>query len=94
MNKLCAVVAILILSNAASANSIKYPERAERLRINGIVDVLYDINKEGRAENIRVLNAEPKYVFEGSVRKDIGHWEFPPEKPQKDINLHIVFKAN
>lgn len=94
MNKLCAIVAILILSKAASANSIKYPERAERLRIDGEVTVLYDVNAQGRTENIRVISAQPQYVFSRSVKKQIAQWKYPAGHKETDIPLRVIFTSN
>ncbi|MDU1575437.1 MAG: TonB family protein [Pantoea sp.] len=79
---------------SAEANVIKYPARAENLRIGGEVNVLYDINKSGRVENVRLTKAEPLYVFERSVRKQMSYWKFPIGEARKDEKLKILFKAN
>jgi len=76
------------------ANVIKYPVRAENLRIGGEVNVLYDINNNGRVENVRFTRAEPPYVFDRSVRKQISYWKFPAGAARKDELLKIIFKAN
>ncbi|WP_293649702.1 TonB family protein [uncultured Pantoea sp.] len=78
----------------ADANIIKYPVRAENLRIDGEVNVLYDVNRNGRVENIRLISAEPPDVFDRSVRKQISYWKFTSGKAKKNEQLKIIFKAN
>ncbi|WP_312837181.1 TonB family protein [Pantoea sp.] len=79
---------------AAEANVIKYPSRAENLRIDGEVQVIYDVNKDGKVENIRFTSSEPLYVFDRSVRKQMSYWKFPTGETRKDEQLKILFKAN
>lgn len=89
------ILALLFTSiTAMAANVIHYPTRAEKLRIDGEVSVLYDVNEQGRAENIRVINTEPKYVFDRYVQKQIAEWKYPKDSPQRDIPLRVIFKAN
>lgn len=94
MYKFLLPFAFMMAAFNAEANVIKYPVRAENLRIDGEVDVLYDINKNGRVENIRLIRAEPNDVFDRSVRKQISYWKFSPGKARKDERLKILFKAN
>ncbi|MGP2500412.1 TonB family protein [Pantoea ananatis] len=84
----------IIFSFSSYANVIKYPERAESLRIDGNVSIIYDIDNNGNVNNIRVLNAEPKYVFERSVVKQISRWKFPRNDEKKNIELNVIFDAN
>lgn len=90
------MLAILLLAplTASAANVITYPERAEKLHIEGVVNVIYDINAKGHTENIRVVSVEPKYVFDRGVKKQIAQWQYPEGQPQKDVPLKVIFKAN
>lgn len=93
MNKLfCAF--IMAVTFSSEANVIKYPTRAENLRIEGEVNVLYDINNNGSVDNVRLIKAEPPYVFDRSVRNQISHWRFPAGEAKNDESLRILFKAN
>ena len=85
---------LIISASSLATNSLSYPERAQKLRINGEVNVLYDINKAGDTENIRIVSMTPEYVFDREVQKQIGDWRYPAGQPQKDIPLRILFKAN
>ena len=94
MKTLIPSLILMVASFTSEANVIKYPERAERLRIDGEISVLYDINKSGKVENVRVTKTDPPYIFERSVRKQISLWEFPSGEPRTDQLLKIIFKAN
>lgn len=86
---------LFFLSTVVHAdNKITYPERAEMLRIGGEVNVAYDISREGKTENIRIISVNPKYVFDRDVKRQIATWNYPKNDPQKDVVLRVVFKAN
>jgi len=88
------IFAAFFLAFSSEANLIKYPVRAENLRIDGEIRVLYDVNKDGRGENIRFTRSDPPYVFDKSVRKQMSYWKFPTGEARKDEQLKILFKAN
>ena len=94
MRKFSTALLILFSIVVHADNKITYPERAEMLRIDGEVDVVYDISPEGKTDNIRVISVSPKYVFDREVKKQISTWRYPQNKPQKDVALRVVFKAN
>jgi len=94
MYKLIFAAFFLASAFCSEANVIKYPVRAENLRIDGEVQVLYDVNKDGRVENIRFTSSEPPYVFDRSVRKQMSYWKFATGEARKDEQLKILFKAN
>lgn len=94
MLKLILPIIFMVASISSEANVIKYPVRAENLRIDGEVNVIYDINKLGKVENVRLIRAEPPYVFDRSVRKQISYWKFPAGAARKDERIKIIFKAN
>ena len=55
-----------------------YPKRAHNLGIEGWVEVQYQVNQQGRAVNIEVIQAQPEKVFEKSAIKAIKSWTFEP----------------
>ncbi len=92
MKNIAVILFVLIVSGcSAGPNKVTYPLRASELRVSGAVSVIYDINEEGRAENIRVLNAEPKYYFEKSIKQDISKWNFAKNDPRKDVRLDVEY---
>lgn len=55
-----------------------YPFYAKQRRIEGEVRVRFIVNKEGRVENITIVDAEPAEVFEDSVIRCVSSWRFRP----------------
>lgn len=94
MRKLILLSIVFFSSLANSANVISYPDRPEKLRIGGEVNVLYDVNIIGKTENIRLVSAEPEYIFNRSVKRQISLWRFAKGDSQKDVPLKVIFKAN
>lgn len=94
MKKLCALILIFVSFSLFAKESLTYPDRAKSLRITGTVDLLYDISEDGRVENVRVINANPKYVFERSVIKQVSNWRMPIGDKREGVPLHVIFKMN
>lgn len=55
-----------------------YPFSAKRRRITGKVVVRFLVDVEGKVDNVKVLEAAPKGVFEDSVLSAINKWRFSP----------------
>ncbi len=55
-----------------------YPMRARRLGIEGWVNVEFIVTREGRVRDIKVVEAEPKGVFESSVTQSVSQYRFKP----------------
>ncbi|MCU5775241.1 TonB family protein [Winslowiella arboricola] len=82
---------MLLGLSVSHANDITYPKRAYYLDQKGYTDVIYDINSNGKVENVRVVKAEPKNIFENSVKEQMHRWKFESGHPQKDVKLRIDF---
>lgn len=59
-----------------------YPYKARRLAMEGYVKVIFLVNRKGTVSDLTILEAEPKDVFEQSVKKTLPKWRFKPA--QKD----------
>lgn len=57
-----------------------YPQRALAAGIEGEVTLAFTITADGRVENLRVTNAEPRGVFEREARRAAGRWRFAPRR--------------
>ncbi|MDZ4192689.1 TonB family protein [Ectopseudomonas chengduensis] len=56
----------------------EYPRYALQRGIEGFVKLAFTINRSGNVENIRVLEANPRNVFEREARRAASRWRFAP----------------
>lgn len=56
----------------------EYPDQARRRGIEGHVRLAFTITRQGRVENIRVLESVPANVFDRSARRAAARWRFAP----------------
>ncbi len=56
----------------------KFPDKARRGGIEGFVKMSVFINESGGVEQVRVLDATPRGIFEGAAEEAIKGWEFQP----------------
>lgn len=68
-----------------------YPPRAKVLGIEGRVSVMFDVNAEGRVENVRVLSAQPRNMFERDIRLAMRRWTYEPGKPATNLTVNFKF---
>ncbi len=55
-----------------------YPYGAKRRQVEGWVKLQFVVNERGMVEDIRVIAAEPKGVFESAARQAVSRWRFKP----------------
>ncbi|OQY23736.1 MAG: hypothetical protein B6I37_04915 [Desulfobacteraceae bacterium 4572_35.2] len=55
-----------------------YPLRAKRLGLEGWVRIKLLISKHGDVEQVTVIDAQPKDVFESTVERGVKMWRFSP----------------
>jgi len=77
---------------AVSRPDPSYPERARALGIEGTVKIQFDVNNEGLLENVQVISATPRNVFEREIRQVTRRWRYESGKPAKNIVVIIQFK--
>ena len=79
---------------ALSISKPAYPARAAALRIEGNVRVKFDVDSDGRVGNVTILSAQPRNMFERSVRDQVKKWRYQPGQPGQGITMNIVFRIN
>ncbi|HET6430792.1 energy transducer TonB [Dyella sp.] len=56
----------------------RYPTQAQRARTEGYVVVSFTVTAEGRTSNIKVVDAQPRRVFDRAATDAVERWEFKP----------------
>lgn len=59
--------------------ALKYPRHAAKKRMNGFVKMAFDINEQGKAVNIKVVDASPKHIFNESAISALSQWQYNPK---------------
>jgi protein TonB len=67
-------------SNAEPIERVKpsFPQEAQLKGIEGWVMLRFDITEEGRVENIQVVDANPRNLFEREARNAVKKWKYAP----------------
>ena len=61
-----------------SKTSPVYPRRAVKRQIEGYVELEFTVTKAGKIENLAIVDAKPKRVFDRSAMRAAQHYEFEP----------------
>ena len=76
----------------------KYPIQAARDGKEGWVTLSFTINEIGGVEDVNVIDAEPKRVFDKEAKRALRKWKYKPNvidgKPQKQIGLTVRLDFN
>jgi len=62
---------------AISRTPLAYPQAAQRARIEGVVEIVFLVNREGRVQDIEFKQV-PHKMFEQPIRSTIQTWRFKP----------------
>ncbi|MEE8408183.1 MAG: energy transducer TonB [Myxococcota bacterium] len=70
-----------------------YPRRAAERRVEGWVIVEFTIDAQGGVKDARVINGEPRNVFERAALRAIGKWKYRPKiqdgKPVEAVGVRV-----
>jgi protein TonB len=77
-----------------------YPPRAQSRGLEGFVEVEFTITPAGTVANPRVVNAEPKNIFDDAALKAIARWRYNPKVEngvaveRVGIRVRLTFKLD
>ena len=71
-----------------------YPPRAQRRGMEGFVEVEFIIRRDGSVDrsSIRVINAQPRRVFEDAAQQAIAQWQFASSQQVRRATQRIEFQ--
>lgn len=71
-----------------------YPSRAQRRGIEGYVEVRFTIRPNGSVDrdSLRVVDAEPRHVFDRAALRAIADWQFPRAPQPREARQRLVFR--
>ena len=68
------------------------PESAYRRGIEGWVQVVFTVTTEGRVADIKIVDAEPKGVFEAAAVSGVSTWLYERSERPREVTQKIEFK--
>jgi protein TonB len=77
----------------------RYPTTAVRANQEGWVEVAFTITPEGTVDDVKVLDAEPRHVFDRAATEAVSRWKYQPATQDgspvsSQDKRRIVFKLN
>ena len=71
----------------------KYPVQAARDGKEGWVRLSFTINEVGGVDDVEVIEADPKRIFDREAKRALRKWKYKPKivegKPQKQFNMQV-----
>lgn len=68
------------------------PESAYRRGIEGWVQVVFTVTTEGRVADIKIVDAEPKGIFEAATVSGVATWLYERSERPREVIQRIEFK--
>ncbi len=70
------------------------PAYAFEQGIEGWVEVVFFVNPNGRVSNIRIIDAQPRGVFEQAMIESIQNWIYPASEQTQEVKQKFEFKLS
>lgn len=65
------------------------PDWACKKKIRGWVEVVFVVNPGGHVENVRIVDADPKGVYEAAAIESVGNWIYPNGKTAAEVKQKV-----
>ena len=65
------------------------PEWACRKQIKGWVEAVFTVMPNGRVQDVKIINAEPKGVYEGAAVESIGNWIYEATGKAREVKQRV-----
>ncbi len=78
----------------------KYPVTAARDGIEGWVELSFSISASGEVEQVTVINAEPRRIFDKAAKRALSKWKYKPSMvagkavAQDGLSVRLDFKLD
>lgn len=72
----------------------RYPNRARRQRIEGWVEVSFMVQADGSVADPKVIDAEPRGVFDREALEAVRRWKYAPPGRNTDTSRRIEFRLS
>ncbi|MEN8720483.1 MAG: TonB family protein [Oceanococcaceae bacterium] len=70
------------------------PREAYEAGIEGWVEVVFYVTAEGRVTNIRIVDAQPRGVFEAAMIESVRNWIYPQSTGAREVQQRFEFKLD
>lgn len=67
------------------------PEYAAKNNISGWVELVFVVAKNGKVRNIRIIDAEPKGIFEEAAIGTVSNWIYATSKHNREVIQKVDF---
>lgn len=68
------------------------PEYAYRQGIEGWVEVVFVVTQRGTVENVRVIDADPRGVFEAATVESVSNWLYESTSRPREVKQKVFFR--
>lgn len=65
------------------------PDWACKQKIKGWVEVIFIVNPQGRVQDVRIIDANPRGVFEAAAIESVSHWIYPLGKKANEVKQRV-----
>ena len=65
------------------------PDWACKKKIHGWVEVVFVVTPGGHVENVRIVDADPKGVYEAAAIESVGNWIYPKGKTAAEVKQKV-----